>query len=180
MRPSPSDKARLHSRPFSAPSPSQVGEEWCQNDPYYKAPVEAGGATINPFATLPRLREGRKIIGSTFELFSSCFELPSPRVTSPSSSPSSPKPRHAHSLPSSPPSPRTLVPLPPASSTPKGEERSRSLLWPPEQEGRSRNLLPYRGCLSQDDSLLGLGSSSPLAPCQPLLRRVGSCESGGG
>ena len=83
------------------------------------------GSSVNPFATLPRLREGRKIIGkkrkenkdgdeketlisfnqelgakkkkanlsvsgSTFELFSSCFEVPSPRVTSPTSCPPSP------------------------------------------------------------------------------------------
>ena len=47
-------------------------------DPHYKP------ALHNPFATLPRLREGKKILGSTRDLFSSCFELPSPaRVATP-------------------------------------------------------------------------------------------------
>merc|ERR1719175_126133 len=112
MRPTPSDRARLHTRPFSAPvSASQVGEEWCRLDPYYTEPLQKEGSSVNPFATLPRLREGRKIIGSTFELFSSCFEVPSPRVTSPTS------------FPPSPPSPRSSVTTPPTSpcsaSTPK-------------------------------------------------------------
>ena len=47
-------------------------------DPHYKPALQ------NPFATLPRLREGKKIIGSSGDLFSSCFELPSPaRVSTP-------------------------------------------------------------------------------------------------
>ena len=85
-RPSPSDKARLHmevhSRPHSLPTASHVGEEWCRRDPHYMALPQVpphislfiallflhlfcqeGGASVNPFATLPRLREGRKIIG---------------------------------------------------------------------------------------------------------------------
>ena len=50
-------------------------------DPHYKPAIQ------NPFATLPRLREGKKIIGSSRDLFSSCFELPSPaRVATPTSS----------------------------------------------------------------------------------------------
>ena len=47
-------------------------------DPHYKPALQ------NPFAPLPRLREGKKIIGSSGDLFSSCFELPSPaRVSTP-------------------------------------------------------------------------------------------------
>merc|ERR1719209_593057 len=113
MRATPSDKARIHcTRPFSAPvSASQVGEEWCRLDPYYTEPLQKEGCLVNPFATLPRLREGRKIIGSTFELFSSCFEVPSPRVTSPTTCPPSPAYRHSTSLPNSPPSPRASATL---------------------------------------------------------------------
>lgn len=47
-------------------------------DPHYRPTLQ------NPFTTLPRLREGKKIMGSSRDLFSSCFELPSPaRVATP-------------------------------------------------------------------------------------------------
>jgi len=190
MRATPSDRARLHTRPFSAPvSASQVGEEWCRLDPYYTEPLQKEGSSVNPFATLPRLREGRKIIGSTFELFSSCFEVPSPRVTSPTSCPPSPGTRHSTSLPNSPPSPRASVVLPTnstSSSTPKGRQKGKGRIVTSSsggmllerEEGRDRRgLQPYRGCLSQDDSFLGC-SSGLLAPFTPSLRRFGSCESG--
>ncbi len=74
-RDTPSEKARLHSIALS------VGREMSLRDPHYRPAL--GG---NPFATLPRLREGRKIMGSSRDLFSSCFELPSPaRATTPTS-----------------------------------------------------------------------------------------------
>ena len=58
-----------------------IGKEMSMKDPHYKPAIQ------NPFATLPRLREGKKIIGSSRDLFSSCFELPSPaRVATPTSS----------------------------------------------------------------------------------------------
>ena len=58
-----------------------VGKEMSLRDPDYKPSVQ------NPFLTLPRLREGRKVFGSSRDLFSSCFELPSPaRVTTPTGS----------------------------------------------------------------------------------------------
>merc|ERR1719209_1216768 len=187
MRPTPSDRARIHLRPASAPvSASQVGEEWCRLDPYYTEPLRKEGSSINPFATLPRLREGRKIIGSTFELFSSCFEVPSPRVTSPTSCPPSPGTRHSTSLPNSPPSPRASVaiplPSPSSCSTPKGKGRivtssSGGMLLEREEGREGREIQAYRGCLSQDDSLLGR-SSGLLGPFTPALRRFGSVESG--
>merc|ERR1719341_2689195 len=188
MRPTPSDRARIHLRPASAPvSASQAGEEWCRLDPYYTEPLRKEGSSVNPFATLPRLREGRKIIGSTFELFSSCFEVPSPRVTSPTSCPPSPGTRHSTSLPNSPPSPRSSVAVPTNStSTPKGRQKEKGrivtsssggMLLEREDGRERRTMQPYRGCLSQDDSFLGC-SSGLLAPFTPTLRRFGSCESG--
>merc|ERR1719430_2637036 len=187
MRPTPSERARLHTRPFSAPvSASQVGEEWCRLDPYYTEPLQKEGCLVNPFATLPRLREGRKIIGSTFELFSSCFEVPSPRVTSPTSCPPSPGTRHSTSLPNSQPSPRASVGISANStSTPKGRQKEKGrivtsssggMLLEREDGRERRTMQPYRGCLSQDDSFLGC-SSGLLAPFAPTLRRFGSCES---
>lgn len=73
----PSEKARFHFRNSNL-SALSVGKEMSLRDPHYRPSVH------NPFATLPRLREGRKILGSSRDLFSSCFELPSPaRVATP-------------------------------------------------------------------------------------------------
>lgn len=155
---SPSDKARIHHRSFSAidHTAETVGEEMCLLDPYYQPPPH--NCVLNPFATMPRLSLGRKIIGSTSELFSSCFELPSPRVSSPTESP----PSHINttrSAPNSPPSPQrglldTLPFLQPSSSTPR---------------------FARYGCMSQDDSSLGTWTTPPHS--YPI-RRWGSCESG--
>lgn len=112
---SPSEKARFHYRThfLAPPTPTvmSVGKEMSLRDPHYRPSM------LNPFSTLPRLREGRKILGSSQNLFSSCFELPSPsRATTPSgvgsgdlvSSPdmwipsAGPTSRPVHSLPSSP------------------------------------------------------------------------------
>lgn len=74
----PSDKARCHfvaARPVSNPL-KHVGETMAKNDPYYKPfPSKA-----NPFATLSHFKGVKKILASTnsTDLFSSCFELPSP------------------------------------------------------------------------------------------------------
>ena len=76
VRKSPSEKARFHY--FNRPSVMSIGKEMSMKDPHYRPAMQ------NPFATLPRLREGKKIIGSSGDLFSSCFELPSPaRVSTP-------------------------------------------------------------------------------------------------
>ena len=73
-RQTPSDKARLHQKLSSSKSAKSVGEEMCKLDPHYSP----ASSPHNPFTTLPRLKEGRKIIGSTCELFSSCVEILSP------------------------------------------------------------------------------------------------------
>ena len=80
LKKSPSDKARLHSKISIINNNSlvhdvsarTVGEEMCRIDPHYE-PVDRHH---NPFTTLPRMRDGKKIIGSNSELFSSCVELP--------------------------------------------------------------------------------------------------------
>ncbi|KDR22532.1 Dual specificity testis-specific protein kinase 2 [Zootermopsis nevadensis] len=96
----PSDKARCH---FVLPrqqstdtlllTPKHVGESMVKQDPHYK-PMSAGdkSSRTNPFATLSQFRGVKKILGglnkgvspNTYtsgaggDLFSSCFELPSP------------------------------------------------------------------------------------------------------
>eukprot|EP00092_Neocalanus_flemingeri_P006358 GFUD01006844.1.p1 GENE.GFUD01006844.1~~GFUD01006844.1.p1 ORF type:complete len:809 (+),score=174.80 GFUD01006844.1:161-2587(+) len=182
MRKSPSDKARLHHKSLPSQSAKTVGEEMCLTDPYYQPPP-GDFACLNPFATLPRLREGRKIIGSTSELFSSCFELPSPRVSSPTDTPPS---YNTRSLPSSPPNNhREIIEIfpdldqfaGPSCSTPAykysfHEHPSRN-----NQTGQNRKKLSSsRECVSQDDSLLGMWSGVSLFPFP--LRRCGSYESG--
>jgi len=74
-RSSPSEKARFHFR-SSHLSAMSVGKEMSLRDPHYRP----GCAVGNPFTSLlPKLREGKKIVGgSSRDLFSSCFELPSP------------------------------------------------------------------------------------------------------
>ena len=74
-RQTPSDKARLHHKVSNTKSAQSVGEEMCKLDPHYSP----ASSPHNPFTTLPRLKEGRKIIGSTSELFSSCVEMLSPQ-----------------------------------------------------------------------------------------------------
>lgn len=74
----PSDKARCH---LVSPRPTvnplkHVGEAMVRNDPHYKPfPSKA-----NPFAALGQFKGVKKILASTnsTDLFSSCFELPSP------------------------------------------------------------------------------------------------------
>ncbi|XP_054275024.1 uncharacterized protein LOC128994472 [Macrosteles quadrilineatus] len=71
----PSDKARCHFV-TARPMLKHVGETMAKNDPHYKPfPSKA-----NPFATLSQFKGVKKILASTnsTDLFSSCFELPSP------------------------------------------------------------------------------------------------------
>ncbi|PNF37143.1 hypothetical protein B7P43_G00418 [Cryptotermes secundus] len=96
----PSDKARCHfvlprqqSTDMLLLTPKHVGESMVKQDPHYK-PMSTGdkSSRTNPFATLSQFRGVKKILGglnkggspNTFvsgtggDLFSSCFELPSP------------------------------------------------------------------------------------------------------
>jgi len=182
VRKSPSEKARLHHKSLPDHCAKSVGEEMCLLDPYYQPPPPHF-ACLNPFATLPRLREGRKIIGSTSELFSSCFELPSPRVSSPTDTPPS---YNTRSLPSSPSNNhREMVEIFPdldnfagaSCSTPRSKNSLDGHLQQHRPGGQSRKLMySSRECVSQDDSNLGMWSGVPLFPFP--LRRCGSCESG--
>ena len=81
---SPSEKARFHPRLSSAIS---VGKEMSLRDPHYEPMVKENN---NPFLALAMVKDGgQKILNESLrtsksDLFSSCFELPSPaRVASP-------------------------------------------------------------------------------------------------
>lgn len=76
---SPSDKARCHYQasngpPFFPLTTKHIGEVMSVVDPHYRP----GPRNLNPFATLVQFRDGKKILASSKDLFSSCFELPSP------------------------------------------------------------------------------------------------------
>ncbi|PSN30646.1 hypothetical protein C0J52_23469, partial [Blattella germanica] len=96
----PSDKARCHfvlprqpSIDMQLVTPKHVGESMVKQDPHYK-PTATGdkSSRLNPFAALSQFRGVKKILGglnkggspNTYlsgtggDLFSSCFELPSP------------------------------------------------------------------------------------------------------
>ena len=188
-RRTPSEKARLHSKTSinspiisaisvlerSESNAKEIGEEMCRLDPHY-SPTEA---PQNPFTTLPRMREGRKIIGSHAELFSSCAEIPitesnhewfrrkslpyhlkqySPGIRSKSDSSRSN-------------STETIETSTPKTQTNNAEITSGSSetiqLLPIQQ--RVRKL--FSKTQSQDDSMISQTVSAP-------LRRWGSCESG--
>ena len=159
---SPSEKARVHSRACSREIQLEtaltVCEEMCETDPYYTPPPDTNNS-FNPFATLPRLRKGRKIIGSISDNFSSCFEVPSPQVSSPSVLSAVEKSR-TKSLPNSPTVVTRLALQELSLSSPRS---------PPLQVQSS---LPT----SQDDS--SIGTWSGIAPVDLPLRRAGSWESG--
>lgn len=72
----PSDKARCHFVPSTTPL-KHVGEAMAREDPYYKP----FSSKANPFSALGQFK-GVKILASTnsTDLFSSCFELPSPSL----------------------------------------------------------------------------------------------------
>ena len=183
-RRTPSEKARLHSK-TSITSPSsvlersesnakEIGEEMCRLDPHY-SPTEA---PQNPFTTLPRMREGRKIIGSHAELFSSCAEIPmtesnhewfrrkslpyhlkqySPSIGTKSESSQS---NSSETIETSTPTTQTNAEIK------RGSSETIQLL--PIQQ-RVRKL--FSKTQSQDDSMISQTVSAP-------LRRWGSCESG--
>ena len=170
---SPSEKARLHQRSFSDQTAQSVGEEMCLIDPHYKPPPQD---FLNPFATLPRLRKGRKMVGSSSELFSSCFEVPSPRVASPT------YPSTSHnttkSFPNSPTNPhrdkiQTLPELPNFYGISGSSQMSSDVF---HQVPSLKKIFSSDGCISQDDS--GVGMWSGLSPSAFPIRRCGSCESG--
>jgi len=157
-RKSPSEKARIHKTVQS------VGEEMCLKDPHY---TPRNSLTVNPFALLPRLREGKKLVGSSVDLFSSCFEMPSPRVASPTNTTST-----SRSLPSSPTCPHNETPG-------FGENKSVTRNTTISSTISSLNkLYSARGYLSQDDSALGLSSTPLQISGTGNLKRWGSVESG--
>lgn len=192
---SPSEKARLHQLSASFVTARSVGEEMCLLDPYYK-PRPRNSICSNPFATLPRLREGRKIIGSTCDLFSSCFELPSPRVSSPTDSAPTAQSNGARSLPASPVNGHKSMAATLAASlsldktggqdssphslqltSPRSAELQDLRLPGRRRVETLRSFYTNRANISQDDSVVGICSG--LSPAPPLpLRRCGSCESG--
>ena len=165
---SPSEKARVHSRACSRElqleTALSVCEEMCQTDPYYTPPPDTRNS-FNPFASLPRLRKGRKIIGSMSDNFSSCFEVPSPQVSSPGvlSAFQAMKTR-TKSLPNSP----TVVTRLSLQSE-LSPFSSRLPASPPTSNAGSQ-------LGSQDDS--GIGTWSGLTPVDFPIRRAGSWESG--
>ena len=116
---SPSEKARVHrrhshcreSRPRAAlRCPRDVAEFMAERDPAYRP-----GDTANPFNALKHYRDGRKVLEYQTELFSSCFEVPSPRGGVATPSEHGPPPRATClSLPASPVSRRRAPPPPPA------------------------------------------------------------------
>ena len=157
-------------------------------DPHYKPAIQ------NPFATLLRFREGKKIIGSSRDLFSSCFELPSPaRVATPTSAffdrPDTP-PTKSTSLFDLGPADLTQHSLPLDVSTPRSRFEDHLFHGRVELLKRLYSGGP-RVWSTQDDSVLsslsfsssgssGSTTSSVASSNHGLyvLRRRGSCESG--
>jgi len=188
VKTTPSEKARFHTRVSSPVTVRGVCHEMSLRDPQY----QPSPTPLNPFATLPRMREGKKIIGSTTELFSSCFELPSPaRVSTPTGSPPHIYRQSSHkSLPSSPP-PSRRASISEGCSPPLSLESKQGLncasLTKFEEHlfmGRVQLLKQlYSGgrWVSQDDSALtppGHAHRWPGLVAGFPLRRPGSCESG--
>ena len=154
---SPSEKARVHSRAASRElrleTALTVCEEMCQTAPYYPPPPPDTNNFLNPFASLPRLRKGRKIIGSLSDNFSSCFEVPSPQLSNPSVLSTLPPTKcRTKSLPASPTVVSSLGLSLLASSPPRTAVRSDS-----------------HYSQSQDDS--SIGTWSGLTPVDTPLRQ---------
>jgi len=189
VRKSPSEKARFHYLAYSTRSSvMSIGKEMSMKDPHYKPAIQ------NPFATLPRLREGKKIIGSSRDLFSSCFELPSPaRVATPTSSffdrPDTPPTKSTSLFDLGPEMPQhSLTPLDVSTPISRFEDH----LFHGRVELLKRLYSGGRQVWStQDDSVLssfssGSGTSSAGSTTSSMassnglyvLRRRGSCESG--
>ena len=172
---SPSEKARVHQRSCSKELPletvASVCEEMCLADPHYTPPDPDQSRFLNPFATLPRLRKGRKIIGSLSDNFSSCFEVPSPNVSAPAVQSSMSNARNrTKSLPNSPVVPLALLPHDHKGCSSFIGERIPPLI---PEFGREKARLQLS---SQDDS--NIGTWSGLTHIDLPLRRAGSWESG--
>uniref|UniRef100_T1JGY8 dual-specificity kinase n=1 Tax=Strigamia maritima TaxID=126957 RepID=T1JGY8_STRMM len=163
----PSDKARCHynhnrrKASDKLMTPKHVGEVMSMGDPYYRP----CSRNLNPFAALPQLNGGRKILASSRDLFSSCFELPSPASMS-----TPPRYRNAHcqlsrsnSLPDSP----TLLRQRSGASA----SRCRTTAHPRSVSAVDDASSYVR--TSCDDCLVFASTSDP-----KLTRRRGSCESG--
>lgn len=184
---SPSDKARCHYPTVGGShrssdvtlTPRRIGEVMSMVDPHYRP----GNGAMNPFATFVQFRDGRKILATSKELFSSCFELPSP----------------------------SSLATPPFTPNPSEDVTPRPLFFPVRkcQISRSSSLPGSPNCirrvLQKKTSASTTGCTSPLPPddgrtmvaedglhCTHLLlphreeeyayygtlRRRGSCESG--
>jgi len=102
----PAERARVHQRSLSDETcAARVCEEYCLLDPFYQAPPDSH-TFLNPFATLPRLGRGRKIIGCSSYVFSrAALACPTPpRPPSPA------RPARRSSLPASPAPTRATTP----------------------------------------------------------------------
>lgn len=112
---SPSEKARVHRRPWRRREPRHrpllrtardVAEYMAARDPAYRP-----GETANPFNSLKRYRHARKLLENRSQLFSSCVELPWSAGALPL--PDAPARATCLSLPASPVCGRRRVPSPP-------------------------------------------------------------------
>ena len=177
----PSEKARLHSRSHCSSINScarTLGEEMSRLDPHY---AHSAAAPHNPFTTLPRMREGRKIIGSSSELFSSCVELPS---VMDNHEWSRRKSLPYHSKQYSPGRYRTKEDTPRNDNVSSGDidtvtPKSKTINEIHSGSDETLKIIPIHQRMrklfseSQDDSVLASDSTH-----QPVPRRWGSCESG--
>lgn len=177
----PSDKARCHllqrqqSSTNDILTAKKIGEIMCQEDPHYKP------RTTNPFAALTQFRGVKKILGGSpnsyttgvGDLFSSCFEMPSPFFEVPDETEKSPK-----SVPGSPTASRKDV----AKSTTKTTKtvKASSLFTHPlfknvkERDAKGERI---------DKPLVKCSSSNNISDLayditSAALKRRGSCESG--
>ncbi|XP_063229961.1 dual specificity testis-specific protein kinase 2 [Bacillus rossius redtenbacheri] len=198
----PSDKARCHFLSSRPPSEEEllkhVGEIMCREDPHYQPPPVA--ERTNPFAALSQFRGVKKILGGVnkssagaSDLFSSCFELPSPFYgptppTTPIADPCSPP-----GCPS-PPAPSLSLPASPTLSRRRGPEAgarpgpSKATHDPARAKKASTAASLFvhplfRSCEAcRGTQLRGCSSSLSLVDPASLpdtaLRRHGSCESG--
>ena len=194
----PSDKARCH---FMLPrqssvldtqllTPKHVGESMVKQDPHYKPMSTSDRSRTNPFATLSQFRGVKKIVGglskggspntcvpgNAGDLFSSCFELPSPFYgPTPPSTPTGEPSADASST-------ETSIAVSAKSDTPSLEEKVCSIL-------SSNNNTNYRKLTQQPLSLPASPTlmrrriliNSGLVPPPPLLAHnysspIPSCE----
>lgn len=158
----------------------KIGEIMCQEDPHYKP------RTTNPFAALTQFRGVKKILGGSpnsyttgvGDLFSSCFEMPSPFFevqNSDETDKQSPR-----SVPGSPTTTRKTVPKTTTTKTTKKVKASSLFTHPlfknvKERDSKERieNTKPLVKC-SSSNNISDLAYD--ITSC--ALKRRGSCESG--